>query len=1134
MNAGYLRTPHLHGDLIAFVAEDDVWLAPVDGGRAWRVSADRVPAASPRFSPDGSLLAWTSRLDGGEPEIQVAPTAGGAARRLTYWGGAKTAVRGWLPSEEPLVLATTEAGEPSMRQTWLHAVPLDGGPATRLPYGPIGGVAFAPGTRFEAAARSAPVLPEAGALEPIAGATGESIMGAASLTVATGGGVLLSSVLSSEPARWKRYRGGAAGRLWIDRTGDGEFARLLPEVTASLVCPLWIGDRVAFLSDHEGVANLYSCLPDGTELRRHTDHAEFYARNATTDGTRVVYQHAGELWLLDSLEDTPRRLEVRTGGPAAPLRPHPIDPARDLGGLAVDRTGRSSVVEVRGTVHRLTHLDGPATVLAAEPGTRARIPAVPAAATESVGAVWVTDAGGEDALEVVPASPDAPGGPVRRLAHGALGRVLELAVTPDGSTAAVAAHDGRLLLVDLADGTVRTVTTSREGDVSGLAFSPDSDWLAWSEPGPYPLRRIRLYRRSDNESATIVDVTDLRFVDLEPVFTLDGRHLAFLSLRTFDPFYDEHDFDLAFIAACRPYLVPLSAHTPSPFGPSLHGRAAGPGTEDGAEPTEAAEVPRTEVDVAGLAQRVVPFPVRAGQYHSLAAAKGGLLWISEPLTGTLGDAQSPADTAPSRSELVRFDLGRNKAEVLVDGLDDFRVSGDGTRLIFTDGSTSRVVSAERKAGGEGTGPDESLALDLNRLRVEVTPTVEWRQAYDEAARLMRDHFWRRDMGGVDWAAVTARYRPLVDRLGSADDFVDLLWEVQGELNTSHAYVLPKDTGGDPKTRQGLLGADLRRTADGHWRIERILPGEISDTKARSPLAAPGVAARPGEVLLAVDGRPVDPTTGPAPLLVGTADQPVELLLGPAQDGPTVAAGSDRPADQSDPRPEPRRVVVVPVGDEEPLRYQDWVLRRRAHVRALSGGRVGYLHVPDMQALGWAQLFRDLRVETQREALIVDLRENRGGHTSQLVVEKLAGKVIGWQVADDGAYGWTYPQHAPRGPLVAVADEFSGSDGDIATGAIKALGLGPVVGVRTWGGTVGIDMRYHLVDGTVVTQPRYATWIEGQGWEMENRGVEPDIEVVRAPQHWARGEDPQLDTAVRLAVESLAGRPAAVRPTLPPI
>ncbi|MBB5910410.1 S41 family peptidase [Actinoalloteichus hymeniacidonis] len=1108
MSAGYLRFPHLHGELIAFTAEDDVWLAPIDGGRAWRVSADRVPVSNPRFSPDGSQLAWTSGFDDGASEVRVASITGGSTRTLTHWGGFKTSVLGWLPGDQPRVIAATEAGEPSMRQTWAHAVPLDGGPATRLPYGPVGGIAFAPQTRFAA--------------------TG--------FERTSGGGVVLSTVVMNEPARQKRYRGGTAGKLWIDVEGSGEFVRILSEVNGHIVAPQWVGERVAFLSDHDGIANVYSCLPDGSDLRQHTHHTEFYARHAASDGRRIVYQHAGDLWALDSLDAEARKVDVRTAGPATGHRAYPIDTAGDLGAVAVDHLGRTSVVEVRGTVHRVTHVDGPAIALSVRPGVRARLPVVPADKDTGLGAVWVTDVRGADALETISEPTASSYAQGRLLAEGKLGRVLELAVSPDGSTAAVASHDGRLSLVNLADGEIHPVVTSRHGAVSGVNFSPDSNWLTWSEPGPDPLRHIRLYCRADD---TTVDVTDLRFIDLEPVFTLDGRHLAFLSLRTFDPFYDEHDFDLAFIAACRPHLVPLSALTPSPFGPSLQGRPSEPVADAGEENVPAGP-PCTEVDVEGIAQRVVPFPVGAGRYHSLSAAKGGLLWVSEPLTGTVGDALSPVEPQSSRQDLIRFDLERARSEILIEGLQAYQVSGDGSRLVFTDGNITRATSAERKSTGEGTGPDESILLDLTRIRVEVDPIAEWRQAYDEAARLMRDHFWRSDMGGVDWAAATARYRPLVERLGSQDDFYDLLWELHGEVDTAHAYVLPPNGGGDPQIRQGLLGADLTRTADGRWRIDRILPGESSDAKARSPLTAPGVAARAGEFLLAVNGRPVNPTTGPAPLLVGTAEQPVELLIGPAMDTPAPATVERVGEDDSDDEgavsavAEPRRVVVVPIGDEEALRYQDWIAGRRAHVRSLSGGRVGYLHVPDMQAVGWAQLFRDLRVETGREALIVDLRENRGGHTSQLVVEKLSRRVLGWQVAENGSHGWSYPAHAIRGPLVAVADEFSGSDGDLVNAAIKAMGIAPVVGVRTWGGTIGIDMQYRLVDGTTVTQPRYANWMEGQGWGIENHGVDPDVEVVRAPQHWARGEDPQLDTAVRLALDALVARPAAVQPPLPTV
>jgi tricorn protease len=260
---------------------------------------------------------------------------------------------------------------------------------------------------------------------------------------------------------------------------------------------------------------------------------------------------------------------------------------------------------------------------------------------------------------------------------------------------------------------------------------------------------------------------------------------------------------------------------------------------------------------------------------------------------------------------------------------------------------------------------------------------------------------------------------------------------------------------------------------------------------------------------------VDPVAGPAPLLVGTAGKPVELTVSPSGGG------------------DPRHAVVVPLADEEPLRYHAWVADRRAYVHERSGGRLGYLHVPDMVGAGWAQLHRDLRVEVAREGLVVDVRENRGGHTSQLVVEKLARRIVGWDLPR-GLRPYSYPEDAPRGPVVAVANEFSGSDGDIVNAAIKALGIGPVVGTRTWGGVVGIDSRYHLVDGTGVTQPKYAFWMEGYEWNVENHGVDPDVEVVQAPQDHAAGRDTQLDEAVRIALAALEENPAKTAPTLPPL
>jgi tricorn protease len=793
-----------------------------------------------------------------------------------------------------------------------------------------------------------------------------------------------------------------------------------------------------------------------------------------------------------------------------------VDAVDNLGSVMPDHTGRASVVVVRGTVHWLTHREGPARTLRAEPGVRARLPR---AVGDTGQAVWVTDAEGEDALEVAPVDGSAQ---ARRLASGHIGRVLDLTVSPDGRWVAVASHDGRVLLIDVESGEVREVARTPDGDCNGLAFSPDSAWVAWSQPCPGYVRQIRMASVTD---LLTIDVTEPRFVDTDPVFTLDGKHLALLSVRSFDPIYDAHSFDLSVPNGSRPYLVPLAALTPSPFAPELEGRAVEPpkqGDENGEAPAT------TVVDVEGLIRRIVPLPVPEARYSSLLAARNGLLWLSEPVVGLLGDGRVDVDGDAPRPRLERYDLHKRRCEVLYEGLDTVRVSGDGRRVVVRDRRELLVLPAERKVDSGDDRTDDRIRVDLSRLRVTVDPAAEWRQMYDEAGRLMRDHFWVADMAAVDWDGVLRRYRPLVDHVGSHDDVIDLLWEVHGELGASHAYVVPGWRVAHAYGRmrpQGLLGADLERDPDGVWRVRRVLPGDSSDPRARSPLDAPGVAVRSGDALLAVDGREIDPVRGPAPALAGTAGQPVELLI--------RRDGDDRDASQADADTTTgtrvRRVVVVPLADESRLRYQDWVAGRRRYVHEATGGKVGYLHVPDMLAEGWAQLHRDLRVEVARDALVVDVRENRGGNISQLVVEKLLRRVIGWTVAR-GFRPWTYPLDARRGPMVVVANEFAGSDGDIVVAAVKALGLGPVVGTRTWGGVIGIDGRYRLVDGTMVTQPRYAFWFgDGVGWSVENRGVEPDVEVVTTPQDWAAGRDPQLDEALRLVLNALAERPAATPP-----
>jgi tricorn protease len=1189
-SSSYLRFPHVHGDLVTFVAEDDVWVAPLSGGRAWRVSSLQLPARNPRFTPDGKKLVWTV-VQGTAPEVVIADVDGGGYRQLTFFGHSTTRVKGFTPGGD--IVVTSAFRQAESRHTHAYRLSTDGGWAEELPLGPVESVAFGP---------------ELGDEKP----------------------VVVGSVLSREPAWWKRYRGGTAGKLWIDGDGNGEFERFLPELDGNLADPMWVDGRVAFLSDHEGYGNLYSVLPGGGDLRRHTDHEDFYVRHASADGKRVIFESAGELWLLHDLGSEAVRLDITLGSASQGRRPSLLKVSKHLGDVRPDTAGEASAVEAHGTIHWLRHKDGPSRVVEATAGVRARLPrplpdgriayvadhdgdealfireiapqvpvhdaavhaAAKASAAAKTGAAPDSAPAGDQPEAAAPAVPlpspvSAAGVAGPRATHpvaddaaadlapaeAATGTAAEatagqatgtvaadsspltvrfprpsrasaIEASPDGRWLAIGTAFGDLYIANAQDGALTAVTSIGEGSIEDLAWSPDSAWLSWSEPvTSFGSRsRLRLVRADALETnagetnaretgakpgaakaqeakggeAAIVEVTDGRFRDESPSFSPDGKFLAFLSNRSFDPVYDGHSFDLSFPSPIKPYLVALAADTASPFGPSValaDGTASQSGTaqSDAAKPGAAAEggaaPAAVKVDAEGLAHRVISVPVPQGNYSALTAADGALLWLDSALAGVTGEGRASLEDKNAAPSLVRFDLAKRKSTTLVDSLDSYRLSGDGKKVVLVHDKQIRVVPSDAKAD-EDSG--QLVKVDLTRIRVLMDPLSVWGQAFDEAWRLQRDFFWTEDMAGQDWDSIHARYRPLVERLGSHDDLVDLLWELHGELGTSHAYVRPAAATENGSNGQGRLGADLSFNGEG-WEIERILAGESSDPLASSPLTRPGADAKAGDVLLAIDGVRLTESLTPAMQLVGAAGRAVELTIrNGAGHGP--AAGAQR------------RIAVVPIRDEERLRYQDWVNANRRTVREASDGKFGYLHIPDMLANGWAQLHRDLDTETALDGLIVDVRRNRGGHTSQLVAELIGRKVTGWSMPR-GEKPRTYPHHAPRGPVIILADEFAGSDGDIITQVSKLRGIGPVIGTRTWGGVVGIDNRFTLADGTGVTQPRYATWFGGGvGWSVENHGVAPDIEVTFPPHAYAARRDPQLESGITALKEMVQELP----------
>ena len=1058
--AGYLRFPTINGDTVVFVSADDLWTVPVAGGVARRLTANLAEVTRPRLSPDGQTIAFVSREEE-HPEVWCMPAAGGAARRVTFLGSMTTSVLGW--SSDGRILAVSGAAQPFRRWTMPMLIDPGTGAVERLPVGPCREASWAP----------------------------------------DGAGMVLGRY-AIDPARWKRYQGGTAGQLWVDRAGDGKFRRVLADIRHDLASPMWVGNRIYFVSDHEGIGNIYSIRPTGADLRRHTDHDEFYARYPSTDGDRIVYQHAGAIWLLDPASDTSSALEIDTASPRVQRNRRFVAADEFLTGFTPHPDGRSVVVETRGQLFDLPLWeDAPRPLRPVEVGPSAVRQRLAVWLPDGETVVAVSDEGGDEALVV-----HAPDG-VRRLTVSAdIGDVHELQAAPAGEPrVAVVNQRYELWVVDVATGRARMLDASTAGGLADAAWSPDGAWIAYSRAESQTARSIRVAAAG---GGTVHAVTRAEFRDFAPAWDPTGRFLYFLSARTFDPVPDEHFLDLNFPQTVKPFVVPLRATDRSPFQPQPR-----PMKSPEAKPADDVAV---DVDVDGLDRRATALPVDVGRYSRIAVLADAVLTLSEPMSGTLG-VDFVAEPPP-KARLEKIEIPTGKKTTLVDGINGFALSADRTTLVYRAAKKLRVLAAgEKPPEGEDDKPGRASGwLDLGRIKVNVDPGAEWRQMLREAWRLQRDYFWDAGMSGVDWQRVHDRYAPLVDRIGARSELADLLWEMQGELGTSHAYEFGGDYRKPPAYPLGFLGADLALDRSGRWKVERIARADHWDRTAGSPLEAPGAGVSEGDTILAVNGRPVGRDRPPAAELVHQAGVDVELTVGDARGR------------------RPHRVVVTTIAAEEPLRYREWVQDRRKYVHDATDGLVGYLHVPDMGAYGYAEFHRSYLLEIEREALVVDIRDNGGGFVSQLLLEKLARVRLGWDVLRYGP-PFPYPEASPAGPMVCVTNQDAGSDGDIFSHCWKLLELGPLVGTRTWGGVVGIDIIRRLVDGGLTTQPQASFWFGDVGFGVENYGTDPDVVVDKAPQDWAAGADPQLDRAIALVTKALrAHKPRtptkAERPRLP--
>ncbi|MGA2603572.1 MAG: S41 family peptidase [Verrucomicrobiia bacterium] len=1040
---GYYRFPTIHQDVVVFVSEDDLWTVSAGGGIARRLTSGLGAASHPALSADGQWLAFSGR-DEGSLEVYVMPGKGGEAQRLTYLG-ANTLVISWTDGGRIVFSSNAEQAFGGPPRLW--TISPDGGAPELLPTGPAQSISFGP----------------------------------------HGGCVIGRN--APDPARWKRYRGGTTGDLWIDPTGKGQFRRLI-ELKGNPSRPLWIGSRIYFLSDHELVGNLYSCTPTGKDLRRHTHHEDFYVRNPATDRRRIVYHAGADLFVFDPVTDTANKIEIESDSPRTQRQRKFVDAAKYLDSFEPHPQGHLLAIATRGKCFTMGNWDGPVLPQAEAGGARHRLPHWLA---DGKRIVLVSDADGEETLEIH--SLDGFG-TVERVGKLDIGRVIDLRVSPKGGLVAVSNHRNELVLIDLRSRKSRVLDKSDWAQIAGFDWSSDGRWIAYSCAQSQHISAIRV---CEIRTGKVHPVTQPVLQDVSPSFDPDGKFLCFLSYREFDPVYDNLHFDLGFPRGVKPYLVTLRKDIASPFVP-----VPKPADEKKEEPkgkkTNAKEEPVVTIDFDGIESRIVAFPVSDGRYQQIAGIRGKVLFTSLPIEGSLGgDNWPPSSEPPAKATLEAYDFDSQKSETLVSNVSCFVLSSDRKTLVYRAGHRLRVLKAGEKA-------DENLAkeppgkksgwIDLSRVRVSVRPASEWRQMYREAWRLQRDNFWTEDMSKIDWQAVYSRYLPLVDRVATRGEFSDLMWEMQGELGTSHAYEFGGDHRQPPRYDVGLLGADFAYDGKAKaWRIAHIVQGDPWNERARSPLAAPAVNVHENDTLLGIGGRRIEAETHPNSLLVNQAGVEILITVGDARG-------------QS-----PRTVTVKTLTSDAPARYREWVETNRRVVHERTKGRVGYVHIPNMGPLGYSEFHRYFLSEIDRDGLIVDVRFNGGGHVSELILEKLARRRIAYNQSR-----WSnvqpYPVDSVAGPMVAITNEYAGSDGDIFSHGFKLLKLGPLIGKRTWGGVIGIWPRHALVDGSITTQPEFSFWFKDVGWKIENYGTDPDIEVEMRPQDFVAGRDPQLERAVR--------------------
>ncbi len=1076
-----LQRPAMSKDLIVFSYAGDLWSVPRQGGTAQRLTSGQGFETDPAFSPDGNTIAFSGEYDG-NTDVFTVPVGGGIPKRVTFHPDADRVV-GWTPDGRRILFRSNR--ESQSRYTELFTVASEGGPAAALPlpmactgayspdgrrlaYAPLDGGQFAPGfTNFVA---------------------------------------------------WKRYRGGEASYLWIVNLSDLTTVKI-PRTDSNDINPMWIGAKVYFLSDRDGPMTLFEYDPASKQVKKLIPNGGNFKdiSSASAGPGGIVYEQFGQIHVYEIASGKEHAVPIQITADLSEVRPRFQNVAGQITNARISPTGMRAVFEAHGEIFTAPADKGDLRDLTHTPGIMERTPSW---SPDGRTVAYFSDESGEYALHLRPQNGE---GETKKLALAGKGAYyFNPKWSPDSKR--IAFNDNQLNIWDLeiATGKLNKVDTDYFHELQrDFNWSADSKWITFARTLPNRLHAIFVYSLEDGRSHQITDgMSDAR----KPAFDRDGQYLYFTASTNFGPTSsgldmtsDEHE------VTSSVYLTVLAKATASPLAPESdeekapgEGAAENPGGRGGRGGGGGANAPEAppkpvKIDFDGIEQRILALPLPARNYTGLATGRAGIVFVTEA-GGAGGRGAGGGGTS-----LTRFDLKTRKSESLATGIAGFDLSANGDKMLLRMGGAGGGRGGRGGAGAAPAGPQFVIvssatpvkpgdgALKLADVEALEDPIAEWKQMYHEVWRIERSYFYDPNLHGVNVADQEKAYEKYLDGLSSRADLNYIFHDMLSEMTVGHL----RGGGGNIPTAKavpgGLLGADYE-IANNRYRFKRIYTGENWNPELRGPLAVPGLNVAVGDYLLSVNGEELTAKQDVSSLLENTSGKHVVLKIGPDPSG----AGS-------------REITVVPVGNEQQLRHQAWVEDNRRMVDKLSGGKLAYVYMPDTGQGGLTSFTRYYFAQTDKQGLVLDERFNSGGQVADYVIEVLNRQLLGWWSPRYGAI-YRSPAAAILGPKVMVINEMAGSGGDAMPWMFHSTKTGTLVGKRTWGGLVGIGQYPALMDGGTVTAPDFGFFNPNNQWDVENKGVTPDVEMDQDPKSVAEGHDPQLEKAVAIALQQLKDHP----------